>query len=68
MEVGVHDREHEDNEREKVEARERRETKREQATHAQTCDVMADSKWSQKHLEPQCDVCTSSECSRKTLV
>ena len=45
MEVDEQDREQVDSKREKVEARERergRRQKQEQATHAQTCDIMDD--------------------------
>ena len=45
MEVDVQDREQVDSEREKVEARDKeKRDKREQATHAQTCDIMDDTR------------------------
>ena len=64
MEDDDQDREQVDSERESRGAREKR-------TNAQTCDDMCVSDFVRhtlRHLEPQCDVCTRSNMSRKSLV
>ena len=48
VEVDVQDREQVDSgEKEEARERERKKTKREQTTHAQTCDIMDDMRWSE---------------------
>ena len=60
-----------DSERESRGAREKGRRQSKETTNAQTCDDMCMSDFVRhtlRHLEPQCDVCTRSNMSKKSLV
>ena len=71
MEVDEQDREQVDCERESRGAREKGRRQNKETTNAQTCGDMCVSDFVRhtlRHLEPQCNVCTRSKCSKKSFV